>query len=325
MSDLLQGFNPMNLLTQQQQSMDPVNVLSNILQNPTGMFSGFVQEPKNAFGEFQDAAKMKLLSEALMETEGQKEQQTQVEEKPEFPLPEEGKPKGDEPIDAKYKNEDGTTKSWEQIRDDSEVCKKFGGNAKDIKEIKAGAKEKFGDWENEPDKEKASRSYIKFRQLLEYADNSKSKNGKDRGKEQGNGNLNGLTHKGDIRDGSELSTVVNYFRHGKGFVEETTKGGQLKQHNDKFVREDGSTRSNIAQAVVDYGKFMSHIVPGFGNTVMGFADGLDKGGIKEGLKGAFQGAAFSASNGLALMDPTDPKGMAEGAKNLWGGGFEKTL
>jgi len=344
--DLLSGLlnNPTALLQQLQQGGDAsLSKLAEFIKNPASMFSGFSEETTNPFSQMEDFSKLQSFlmpgipgNTVTPDLSGSTlipgntltpdlEKPDSETEKPKFSIPDEGIPKGDEPIDDKDKREDGTTKSWQEIRDDSPVCKNFGGKGKDIKEIEKGAKEKFGDWEKEKNPEVASRSYAKFRDLLEYADNSKSKTGKDRGKEANNGNLNGLTDGGEIRDGTELSTVVNYFRHGKKFVEDTTKGGQLKDHNDKFVRDDGSTRSNAAQAVVTFAKGLSHIIPGWSNVVAGLADGLDKGSLKEGLKGGFNGAKYTAENALQATDITNPKGMDDGAKNLFNGSFTEGL
>jgi hypothetical protein len=341
MSDLLLGAtNPFVSIPQQP---DPLTQLMNIVQNPLSIFNGLGAEGGNPFGQSGDFSsggqelspleKLGLILLASQKGGGTQEAaQPEQEAQPEFPLPDEGKPKGDEPIDNKYKTADGKTKSAKDILDESPICKNL-GDQKDIKELKAGAKEKFGDWETEKDPEKAARSAIKFRQLLEYSDNSKSKNGNDRGEEEGNGSLSGVTKDGDIRDGTEASTAINYIRHGRQFVADSTEGGRLKQTNDKYVREDGTTRSDVGQVFVDIGKGISHVIPGLGNVISGAADGIDRGAQKGdiggallgGLKGGLNGAVYTATNAMSLMDPTDPKGMIDGAKNLFGGGFSETL
>ena len=327
---------------------DPITTL---MQNPATMFTGFgssdnpfnilasdFTDPSSPLGQLAliaasaDAASVEARKTLIRETANIEKNENVPEEVPEFPLPEEGKPKGDEPIEDKYKTADGKTKSAKDILDESPVCKNL-GNQKDIKELRAGAKEKFGDWETEKDPEKAARSAIKFRQLLEYADNSKSKNGNDRGEEEGNGSLSGITKGGDIRKGGEASTAIDYIRHGRQFVVDNTDGGRLQDTKDKYVREDGTTRSDAGQFFVDIGKGISHVIPGLGNVIAGAADGIDRGAQKGdiggailgGITGGFNGAVYTASNAFKVADITDPSGMVDGVKGLFGGGFAETL
>lgn len=346
MLDLLLGSNP--LFASFFQQKDPLAALTNTAQNPASMFTGLGAEAEgNPFaqqaGEFNGGQANNIEKIGVLARKSdQPEQSAKPEPEPEkkvnqgdlenFPLPENGKPTGKEPIEAKYKNADGTTKSARTILNDSSICKNL-GSQKDIQELKKKAKKEFGDWEKEKDPEKAARSAIKFRQLLEYADNSKSKNGSDRGGEAGNGSLSGITSQGDIRDGTEASTAINFFRHGRDFVLETTQGGRLKNTNDRYVREDGTSRSDAGQFFVDMGKGISHVIPGLGNMISGFADGVDRGAAKGdvggailgGLKGGFNGALYTVSNGLNATDITNPEGMIDGVKNLFNGSFTNSL
>jgi hypothetical protein len=328
MSDpVLTVSNIMNFPSQlQEQGKSPLAQLEAILKNPAGMFTGFGDQTNNALSLPED---FKTNPEMLAAS--QTEQKGETKKKPEFPLPENGKPKGDEPIDDKYKNPDGSTKTAEQIIKESPASANFGRKG-DAGEIVNNAKKDFGDWEKEPDKEKAARSAIKFRELAEFADHANDKNGNDRKKEEGNGKISGFTGgKGNqVRNGTEGAIMADYFRKGRQFVVDThgdgiNKEAQLSATKDKYVRNDGSTRSNASQVGVDIGKGIGRVLPGLGNFIAGASDGLDKGGVKGGIKGAFEGVKYSAVNGLKVLDPTDPKGMAEGAKNLWGGGFTSTL
>jgi hypothetical protein len=344
-----------NLLPQ-----DPMTQIMSIVQNPMSMFTGLGGAggspfmPTGDFGGGNQATPLdqlalmvlsasqtvEKLKAGLAQQSQQVEQPQQQEQQaaPQFPLPEEGKPKGDEPIDAKYKNADGSTKSAEQIIKESPAAANFCKTKGDAKEIYDNSKEKFGDWENEKDPEKAARSAIKFRQLAEFADNASSKDGKDRGEEANNGNINGFTKDFDVRNGTEGAIMADYFRKGRQFIVDThgdgvNTAGHLSATKDKYVRQDGSTRSDAGQVFVDIGNGISHVIPGLGNVIAGAADGIDRGAQKGdiggailgGLKGGVNGAVYTASNALSLMDPTDPAGMVDGAKNLFGGGFGNTL
>ena len=338
MSDLLLGaINPQTLIQQDPtKGQDPLTQLANILANPDIIFTKIAEEmgspfsPSGDFRNGQSSSSVNLFNEEAAASE--------PEAKPEFPLPEEGVPKGDEPIDDKYKNADGTTKSAEQIIKDSPAAANFCKDKGDAKEIYENAKKNFGDWENEKDPEKAARSAIKFRQLAEFADNASSKDGADRGEEAGNGNINGFTSSMEVRNGTEGAIMADYFRKGRQFVVDEhgdgiNKEGHLGKTNDRYVRADGSTRSDVGQVFVDIGKGISHVIPGLGNVISGAADGIDRGAQKGdfgaaiigGFKGGASAAAYTASNALDMLDPTDPQGMVNGARNLFNGSYTETL
>jgi hypothetical protein len=273
------------------QQNDPLATLMNIAQNPTSMFSGFGVGGDNPFELPADFNTLAATDTATEQTA-----------KPQFPLPEEGKPNGDEPIDDKYKNADGSTKSAEQIIKESPAAANFCKDKGDAKEIYDNSKEKFGDWETEKDPEKASRSAIKFVQLAEFADNATNKNGEDRGEEANNGNISGFTNDFDVRNGTEGAIMADYFRKGRQFIVDThgdgvNTQGHLSATSDKYVRDDGSTRSDAGQVFVDIGNVLNYVLPGVGGAIAGFADGVDRGAQKGDAGGAILGGLTGAVSG----------------------------
>lgn len=329
---LLNSFNPLNFLQSQQEGQGSFNPLS-MLQNPGAMFSGLGGEEGNPFGKFSGDFNPSILAQGSEGAEASGTQRSEAESEqipsPEFPLPEEGVPKGDEPIDDKYKNADGSTKSADQIIKESPAAANFCKDKGDSKEIYDNSKNKFGDWEKEKDPEKAARSAIKFRQLAEFADNASNKNGEKRGEEAGNGNINGFTSSMEVRNGTEGAIMADYFRKGRQFIVDThgdgvNTEGHLSATDDKYVRSDGSTRSDAGQFFVDVGNALGHIplLGMLGNGIAGAADGIDRGAQKGDAGAAILGGFTGGFNGATHTLSTTMNGAASLAKGDFGSAFQ---
>jgi len=222
-----------------------------------------------------------------------------------FPLPEEGKPKKEDPLPERFHHEDGKPMSADEIIKSSPAASQL-GDQKEIHNAKEMYKDRIGDWENEPDPELRAKSAAKFVQIVEHCDNLGSKNGNDRGDQAGDGNISGVTNDGDVRHGTEAAAFLDGGKYGIKHLE--GQNGQLTQTDDKYVREDGTTRSNAGQFFVDVGQRISYVLPGLGNVIKGAADGADKGGID----GLFQGATSGVLNTWNATANCDVKGLFGG-------------
>ncbi len=209
-----------------------------------------------------------------------------------YPLPKEGKPTKEDKLPDEFKG-----KNADEIIKTSKFASNLGNQKGDIQELKKDWKARIGDWENEPDPELRAKSAAKWAQVCEHVGHMDSYKGNPIEPSK-DGRFSGLTKDNQIRSGTQLAALKDGGKYGIDHLKE--QNGRLAKTNDRYVREDGTTRSDAGQAFVDLGQGISHVLPGLGNVIKGAADGADQGGFNGMMKGGFKAGISTMNQGLNM-------------------------
>ncbi|RMP20509.1 hypothetical protein ALQ27_01237, partial [Pseudomonas syringae pv. delphinii] len=179
----------------------------------------------------------------------------------------------------------GDTRTAEQIIDANPILKQL-GNQKDIKRTEAYAR--IGDWtdKNTDPKSRADAAFNAAK-VLNWINSSDQADGAAR-QCSGDSNLEGITHDGDARHGTEAGNWKDFVEKGYSAL----KGDhRLDKTSDSHVRADGSNKDNVQAFAGELGKKLWPL-PGISNVLV--AVGESKGGLAGAVK-AGAGAAIETS------------------------------
>ncbi|WP_241150699.1 hypothetical protein [Pseudomonas viridiflava] len=175
----------------------------------------------------------------------------------------------------------GDTRTAEQIIDANPILKQL-GNQKDIKRTEAYAR--IGDWtdKNTDPKSRADAAFSAAK-VLNWINSSDQADGAAR-QCSGDSNLEGITHDGDARHGTEAGNWKDFVEKGYSAL----KGDhRLDKTSDSHVRADGSNKDNVQAFAGELGKKLWPL-PGISNVLVAV------GGSKGGLAGAVKAGAGAA-------------------------------
>ncbi|MCW1830512.1 hypothetical protein OLZ33_00660 [Pantoea ananatis] len=237
---------------------------------------------------------------------------TITDEKDNTQIPTEENLKAGRPADDK--------RSAEEIINDCPALKNL-GDQKDIK--KDELKQRFGDWtSNNPDAQSRADAAFRMAKVLHFIDNMPQNDGTPR---QADGDIQGITHDGDARHGTEAGILKDVAEKGLEKLK-NEDGNYALPKGDGHVKADGSNYDNFQWGMKKVGEvfskiplFSSLVAPIFTN--MGEGNGL--GGV---LKGAMKGVkdttltklkmaeGFATGGAAGLAEAVGEQAVADSAK-----------
>jgi hypothetical protein len=135
---------------------------------------------------------------------------------------------------------EGDHRSAEDIIRANPILAKL-GDQKDIN--RQGAYKQVGDWtDTNKDPEARADAAYNAAKVLNYIDSSETAKGKDRGGVANNGDLEGLTSKGEARPGTPVASWKDFTERGYATLNDDHK---LNATKDPQVRDNGTTYNNI--------------------------------------------------------------------------------
>ena len=197
---------------------------------------------------------------------------TVTDEKDNTQIPTEENLKAGRPADDK--------RSADEIINDCPALKNL-GDQKDIK--KEELKQRFGDWtSNNPDSQSRADAAFRMAKVLHFIDNMPQNDGTPR---QADGDIQGITHDGDARHGTEAGVLKDVAEKGLDKLK-NEDGNYALPKGDGHVKADGSNYDNFQWGMKKVGEVFSKI-PLFSSLVAPIFTNMGEG---NGLGGVFKGA-----------------------------------